>query len=171
MKKSWFIVIFIFLFTSCGYKPTNLYTKKVLGDNIYVKVSISKVDPQNSVLITDALNQAVITKFRSNLVLDPKLASSKLYVSLASVSFKPIQYDSKGYVIAYKTIVNLKTRYIDKNKKSKTISSSGDYDFSIEANSVISDNKRFDAIKFAALKAIDELISKISVVGVGFEKK
>ena len=166
MKKSWFIIFLIFLLSSCGYKPTNLYTKKVLGQNIYVKVSISRVDPQNSVLITDAINQAVITKFRSNLVFDPKVASSKLYISLGNVTFKPIQYDTKGYVIAYKTIVTLKTKYVDKNGKTKNVTSSGDYDFSIEANSVISDNKRFDAIKYGALKAIDELISKISVIGV-----
>ena len=166
MKKGWFIIFLVFLLSSCGYKPTNLYTQKVLGHNIYVKVAISKVDPQNTVLITDAINQAVITKFRSNLVFNPKNASSKLYISLKKVTFKPIQYDTKGYVIAYKTIVTLNTKFVDKNGKIKNVTSRGDYDFSIEANSVISDNKRFDAIKYGALKAIDELTSKISIIGV-----
>ena len=170
MRKGWFLVIVVLFFGSCGYKPTNIYTKKVLGDSIYVDVAISRVDPQNSVLITDAINQAVITKFRSKLV-SKERATTKMYVSLNSVSFKPIQYDNNGYVIAYKTLVSLNTRYIDKSGKQRVISSSGDYDFSIEANSVISDNKRFDAIKFAALKSIDELISKISVRGVMGDKK
>ena len=170
MRKGWFLVLIALLFSSCGYKPTNIYTKKVLGDSIYVDVAISRVDPQNSVLITDAINQAVITKFRSKLV-SKERATTKMYVSLNSVSFKPIQYDNNGYVIAYKTLVSLNTRYIDRSGKQRVISSSGDYDFSIEANSVISDNKRFDAIKFGALKAIDELISKISVRGVIGEKE
>ncbi len=170
MKKGWFLVLVAIFFASCGYKPTNIYTKKVLGDSIYVDVAISRVDPQNSVLITDAINQAVITKFRARLA-SRDVASTKMYVSLSSVSFKPIQYDNNGYVIAYKTLVKLNTKYIDKSGKQRVISSSGDYDFSIEANSVISDNKRFDAIKFAALKSIDELISKISVRGIIDDKK
>lgn len=165
MRLGWFLLLFIFVFNGCGYKPTYLYTKKVLGDNIYVDVDISLKDPQNSVLITDAINDVVISKFRSNLVTDPKIASSKLYISLKNVKFKPIQYDENGYVIAYKTYVTLKTKYTDKKGNNKTITTSGNYDFSIEANSVISDNKRFEAIKFAALKAIDELISKISIKG------
>jgi hypothetical protein len=165
MRVGWlFLLIFVF-FSGCGYKPTYIYTKKVLGDDIYVDVDISLTDPQNSVLITDAINEAVISKFRSNLTRDKKSASSQLYLSLGSVSFKPIQYDENGYVIAYKTYVTLSSRYIDKYKKTKSISTSGNYDFNIEANSVISDNKRFEAIKFAALKAIDELISKISIKG------
>jgi len=165
MKKVWFIVVLSVFLVSCGYKPTNIYTKEVLGDRIFVDVSISKVDPQNSVLIKDAINQAVITKFRSKLT-SYKNSTAKLYISFGSVSFKPIQYDKNGYVIAYKTIVNLKTKYIDRENKIRVVNSSGDYDFSIEPNSIISDNKRFEAIKFASLKAIDELISKISIRGM-----
>ena len=165
MRVGWLFLLILVFFSGCGYKPTYIYTKKVLGDDIYVDVDISLKDPQNSVLITDAINEAVISKFRSNLTRDKKSASSKLYLSLSSVSFKPIQYDENGYVIAYKTYVTLKTKYIDRYKRSKTLTTSGTYDFNIEANSIISDNKRFEAIKFAALKAIDELISKISIKG------
>jgi len=171
MKVGWlFLLIFVF-FSGCGYKPTYIYTKKVLGENIYVKVEISLKDPQNSVLITDAINEAVISKFRSNLTRDKKSASSKLYLSLSGVSFKPIQYDKNGYVIAYKTYVTLKTKYIDRYKGCKTMTTGGTYDFNIEANSIISDNKRFEAIKFATLKAIDELISKISIKGRNYDNK
>ncbi len=164
IKRGWFFLSLALFLVSCGYKPTSIYTKKVLGDNIYVDVSISKVDPQNSVLITDAVNEAVISKFRSNLVPKNK-ASSKLYISLGKTSFQPIQYDENGYVTAYKTYVTLNSRYIDIKGKSRNINTTGNYDFSIEANSIISDNKRFEAIKFASLKAIDELISKISIRG------
>ncbi len=162
------LLLFIFLsaiFLGCGYKPTYLYTKKVMGDNIYIDVDVSLVDPQNSVLIADAMREAVISKFHSNLTSKDK-ADSTMKVYLNSINFQPIQYDSNGYVIAYKTLVSLKTIYRDKNKQQRVINSTGDYDFSIEANSVISDNKRFEAIKFASIKAMDELISKISIKGM-----
>ena len=162
------LLLFIFLsaiFLGCGYKPTYLYTKKVMGDNIYVDVDVSLVDPQNSVLIADAMREAVISKFHSNLTSKDK-ADSWMQTTLNSINFQPIQYDNNGYVIAYKTIVTLKTKYHDKNKKVRVINTTGDYDFSIEANSVISDNKRFEAIKFASIKAMDELISKISIKGM-----
>jgi len=172
MKRiGWFLVAILLIFGGCGYKPTYIYTKKVLGDDIYVDVDISLQDPQNSVLITDAVNEAVISKFRSNLVRDKNRASAKLFISLKSVKFRPIQYDKNGYVVAYKTYVSLKTRYIDRKNKTRMIKTSGNYDFSIEANSIISDNKRFEAIKFAALKAIDELISKISIKGRSYDYK
>ena len=170
IRIGWFLVVLL-LFSSCGYKPTSIYTKKVLGENIYVDVSISLTDPQNSVLITDAINEAVISKFRANLVRDKNKASSKLYVSLSSVGFTPLRYDKNGYVVSYKANVGLRTRYIDKQGNKRVVSSSGEYDFPIEANSIISDNKRFEAIKFGALKAIDELISKISIKGRNYDNK
>jgi hypothetical protein len=165
MRVGWLFLLILVFFSGCGYKPTYIYTKKVLGDDIYVDVDISLKDPQNSVLITDAINEAVISKFRSNLTRNKEDASSRLYISLGGISFRPIQYDENGYIIAYKTYISLSARYVDKDGEKNSISSSGNYDFTIEANSVISDNKRFEAIKFAALKAIDGLISKISIKG------
>jgi hypothetical protein len=162
----WSIFVIVLFLSSCGYKPTYNYTKDILGDRIYVDVDISLNDPQNSVLITDSLNEAVISKFRSILTHNQNQADSKLLVKLNSISFTPIQYDSSGYVIAYKSIVGLRINFTDKFDKLYTIHSTGNYDFSIEANSIISDNKRFEAIKFAALKAMDEFISKISIRGL-----
>ncbi len=165
VKNYSLIIFFMFLINGCGYKPTYQYAKKVMGEGIYVDTKVSLIDPQNSVLITDALREAVISKFHSNLTSKDK-ADSWMQTTLNSINFQPIQYDNNGYVIAYKTIVTLKTKYHDKNKKIRVINTTGDYDFSIEANSVISDNKRFEAIKFASIKAMDELISKISIKGM-----
>lgn len=155
----------ILFFVSCGYKPTMIYSKEVLGDNIYVEVKTSLKDPENTVLIRDALNEAVIKRFRSRIV-PRKNASSQLVMSLKRVTFLPIQYDKNGYVIAYKTYVDLLTRYRDRAGHRGVITSRGDYDFAIESNSVISDTKRFEAIKNASYKAIDEFISKLSVKGI-----
>jgi len=165
MKKVVGFALLVLLFSSCGYKPTAIYTKNVLGDKIYADVEISLEDPENSILIKDAINEAIINKFHSKLV-SKNEASSKLDIKLSSVKFQPIDYDSNGYVIAYKTLVRLETTYSDKSSKKSTISTTGDYDFNIQSLSVISDSKRFNAIKEASQKAIDAFISKISIRGV-----
>ncbi len=156
------LVLILFLFASCGYKPTSIYTKEVLGDKIYAEVEISLEDPENSVLIKDALNEAIISQFRSRIV-SKEEADSKFYINLNSVSFVPIQYDTNGYVIAYKAHVGLKTRYIDKENTAHDIHTKGNYDFPIESTSVISDTKRFEAIKFASQKALDAVRSQIAI--------
>jgi len=164
------IFVSLLFFVACGYKPTLEYTKNILGDKIYVEVQISLTDPENSVLIRDAINEAIITKFRSKIVTKYQ-ANSQLIVQLNKVSFLPIQYDRNGYVIAYKTYVTLLTNYQDKFGQKSKIISSGDYDFTIESNSVISDTKRFEAIKNASYKAIDEFISKLSIKGIPSDHK
>ncbi len=156
------LIFVVLLFVSCGYKPTSIYTKEVLGEKIYAEVAISLEDPENSVLIKDALNEAIVSQFRSDIVSKDK-ADSKFYINLNSVSFMPIQYDKNGYVIAYKTYVGLKTRYEDKGGKSHNIYTTGDYDFPIESSSLISDTKRFEAIKFASQKALDAVRSQIAI--------
>ncbi|WP_331774209.1 LPS assembly lipoprotein LptE [Sulfurospirillum sp. 1612] len=161
-----YLAVFLMVFLlGCGYKPSSYYTQKVLGEKIYVDVSISRKDPKNSVIIKDALNEAVVGRFGGKLVSKDK-ASSYLYISIASVSFVPTVYDSDGYVIEYKTKVVLNTTYETKLNKKESFTTTGEYDFPIEANSVISDTKRFDAIRYASLDAVNEIISKISIVGM-----
>ncbi len=156
--------------SACGYKPTSVYTKNVLGEAIYVKVETSLEDPENSVLIRDALNEAVIYKFHAKIA-DKRDASSQLLVKLEHVNFQPIEYDSNGYVIAYKTNVTLRTTYHDKHHQRQSIKTHGDFDFNIASNSVISDTKRFNAIKEASQKAMDAFISQIAVKGINIDHK
>lgn len=164
IRRFWFLS-FVVIVTACGFKPTSVYTKKVLGDRIYVKVETSLQDPENSVLIRDALNEAVINKFKARLSQEAD-ATATLFTTLKRVDFQPIEFDKNGYVIAYKTNVLLQTRFWDRLHKVHTVETTGDFDFNIESNSVISDTKRFNAIKEAAQKSIDAFISKISVQGV-----
>ncbi|HHD83341.1 MAG TPA: hypothetical protein ENK93_00535 [Campylobacteraceae bacterium] len=142
-----------------------LYTKSILGEKVFVEVRTSLEDPENTVLLRDAMNEAVIARFRSRIV-PRKNADSELTMTLKRVTFLPIQYDKNGYVIAYKTYVDLLTHYRDKKGHQGDILSRGNYDFAIESNSVISDTKRFTAIKNASYKALDEFISKLSVKGI-----
>lgn len=165
LKRLTSIVMVLFVIIGCGYRPSSYYTKKILGDKIYVEVHIDVRDPENSVLIKDAINEAVVSKLNSKIVDRKDLANTLLYVKFKSKSFTPIAYNKDGYVVSYKAKVLLNIKYIDKMGKRDTLDVSGTYDFPIKANSVISDNKRFEAIKFASYKAISEFISKISLKG------
>ena len=158
------------LLVGCGYKPSSMYTKKVLGKNIHVGVTISRSDPKNSVLIKDAVNEAVVGRFGAKLS-DKKSADTNLVVSIGSVSFSPTVYDRDGYVIAYKAKVTLNSSFKDDKGVAKNFSTVGEFNFPIEANSVISDTKRFEAIKNASSDAINEIVSKISIMGIMRGKK
>jgi len=163
MKILYFLIPLLLL--GCGYKPSSFYTKKVLGKNMHVDATISRTDPKNSVLIKDAVNEAVVGRFGANLS-DKKSADTNLLVSIGSVNFSPTVYDSDGYVIAYKTKVTLNSNFKDDNGVVKSFSTVGEFNFPIEANSVISDTKRFEAIKNASSDAINEIISKVSIMGI-----
>lgn len=158
-------IVVVMCFVGCGYKPASYYAKKALGDSIYAEVTISRQDPKNSVLIKDAVSEAVVSRFSGKLATKEQ-AESKLLVKIQSLTFEPIVYDSYGYVIAYKAVVVLGIEYENSDKKVEKLTASGEYDFSIESNSVISDTNRFDAIKFAANDALDEFVSKIAIKGL-----
>lgn len=166
MKKLFLGNLFLMLLLAgCGYKPQAQYAKEVLGKNIYAQVNVSKQDPKNSVLIQDALNEAIITRFKGRLS-SKATADTLLYASIGSINFSPILYDADGYVISYKARVTLRTKYTLRSGKSHTLSTTGEYDFPIEANSVISDTKRFEAIRLASTDALNELVSAITVRGM-----
>ena len=164
------LVILVFI-AACGYKPTAHYSKELLGERIHVDVTISRKDPKNSVLIKDAVNEAVITRLGGKLSTKEE-ATSELYVKIGSTSFSPILYNEDGYVTSYKAKVSLNIKYILKNGKSESFSTVGEYDFPIAenddgtTNSVISDNKRFEAIKLASLDALNEFVSRIAIIGM-----
>ncbi len=161
MKK--LLIILALLFGGCGYKEISQYSKAVLGEKIYTNVKISVIDPENAVLIKDALNEAIISRFKSSLT-NRQNASSKITISLKKVKFIPLQYNKNGYVISYRAKTMLEVELYAKKKNRKFVVS-GNYDFPIEPNSVISDSKRFEAIKESSKKALDSFISKVAAIG------
>jgi len=166
MKQLFLGLVVAILITGCGYKPSSYYAKQALGDKIYADVTISRQDPKNSVLIKDAVNEAVVSRFGAKLVAREQ-ADSVLHVKIQSISFSPTVYDKYGYVIAYKATIVLAMDYENAStKKVEKLTATGEYDFSIESNSVVSDNNRFDAIRYAATDALDEFVSKIAIKGL-----
>lgn len=165
MKQLFLGLLIIAFISGCGYKPSSYYAKQALGTKIYAEVTISRQDPRNSVLIKDAVNEAIVNRFGGKLVAKEQ-AESVLHVSIQSISFSPTVYDTYGYVIAYKATVVLAMKYEDEDKKVEKLTATGEYDFSITANSVISDTSRFEAIRYSASDALDEFVSKIAIKGL-----
>jgi hypothetical protein len=147
----------------CGYKPATTYTKKVLSDDIYAEVKVYLRDPQNAVVVKDALNRAIVDRFGAR-VRNRKDASTQLYVTFKQVRFTPIQYDNYGYAIYYRAKVVLDIRYRTPDAEGEEWVT-GVYNFPIAPNAVISDELRFKAIKEGSLKALDAFVSRIARKG------
>lgn len=165
MKQLFLGLVVLLWLGGCGYKPSSYYAKEALGDTIYTEVSISRQDPRNSVLINDAINEAIVSRFGAKLSTKER-ADTILKVRIDSLSFSPTIYDKYGYVNAYKTSVVLSFTYEAKDKKVEKLTASGEYDFFIATNSIISDTNRYEAIKAASSEALDEFISKIAIKGL-----
>jgi len=157
------IALSTILLSGCGYKPMTQYTKNLFTDKVYVDVDVYLRDPENAVLVKDALNEAVISRFNAKLT-SKKDATTQLKVKFGRVTFSPIQYDSNGYAVFYRAKVTLDISYMVNGKKGheKVV---GYYDFPIDPNAVISDAKRFEAIRFGAQKAIDSFVSLMAMRG------
>ena len=157
------ILLIALLLSSCGYKPSATFSRAVVGEKISTSVNISLIDPENTVIIKDAVDTAIIQVFHASLV-PKKLSQTHLVLTLSNPSYSPIQYDSNGFVIAYRTIIRLNIQR-QTDSKSTNYNVRGTYDFSITANAVITDKERFDAIKFSSVKAIQSFVAQVSAEG------
>lgn len=154
----------LLLLAGCGYKPVAQYAKEVLGERIYVDIAINLRDPENSVLIKDALSQAIMTRLHGKLA-SKESADSTLRVILNSANFTSLADNKEGFTTFYRAQVSLGFAYEDKEGKARRFNSIGRYDFSIDDSSILSDSKRFEAIKSASIQAIDHFISHIAMQG------
>lgn len=158
-----YLLILLLLIGGCGYVPASKQARKVVGEKLFVEVEVPPEDPENAVLIKDALRKAVLTRFHTLLVPQAE-ARTTLWVSLARIRFAPLQYDSNGYIIVHRAHVTVNVTRRSNGEKSD-YKSIGTFDFTIEPNAVITDTQRFDAIAQAALKALDSFIAQVGAEG------
>ncbi len=163
-----FLLILIFV-SGCGYRPSSHYAKQVVGEKVSTQILVSMQDPENTVLIKDAVNEAVVTRFRASLV-DKKHSQTHLRIAISKIRFSPLQYNQDGYIVTYRTYIVLQILRT-KEDYSQTYISKGVYDFAIEPNAIISDNARFQAIKQSAQKAIDSFIVAVASEGTKVASK
>ena len=155
--------IIVILLNACGYRPSSKYAREVLGNRISTDVVISSQNPENTVLIKDGVDEALIEIFHTSLT-NLKYADTHLKIMLNPPLYVPIQYNSAGFVIAYRATITLRITRESKNIKKHYISH-GTYDFAVSPNAVLTDQERFDAIKFGAAKAIASFMAQVSAEG------
>ncbi len=156
-------LLLLALLAGCGYMPASHYARNVVGESVSTEVAILMEDPQNSVIIKDAVDTAVITKFRSALV-SRNHSATHLKIVVGSIDFAPLQYDVNGYIVTYRTTVTMNILRTTEGKSAE-YTTRGIYDFAIEPNAIISDQARFEAIRRGADKALDAFIARLAAEG------
>jgi hypothetical protein len=132
-------------------------------------VIISSQDPENTVLIKDAIDSAIIQVFHGSLT-SRNLSTTHLELSINEPTYLPIQYDSNGFIVGYRATILLKISRYNKGEK-KNYVSTGHYDFAIDPNAVLTDQQRFDAINSSAQKAIKSFLAQVSAEGARSKNK
>jgi outer membrane lipopolysaccharide assembly protein LptE/RlpB len=161
-------LILVLGLVSCGYKPSSKFSRDIMGEKISTSVRISAQDPENTVIIKDAVDEAIIEVFHASLV-DRANSQTHLNLSISNPSYSPIVYDSDGFVIGYRMNVSLNiARYHDGVTKSYSVK--GTHDFTVAPNAIVTDQQRFDAIRFSAAKAIRSFVAKVSAEGARAKK-
>lgn len=166
LKKSLIKTLLVFallIFNGCGYKPSSKHARAVVGEKISTSIIISSQDPENTVVIKDAVDSAVIEIFRASLV-EKNYADTHLTFKLLPPMYAPVQFDSNGFIIGYRATITIAVTRETKGEK-KRYRAHGTYDFSVNPNSVLTEQQRFDAIRFSAAKAITSFVAQVSAEG------
>ncbi|RLA81212.1 MAG: hypothetical protein DRG78_09575 [Epsilonproteobacteria bacterium] len=156
-------IIFFSLFAGCGYKPASHYAKDTISGDVYVDVTIDINNAQNAVLIKDAMNEMILNQFEATLTNSKSTADTLVTVSLSSVSHTAIISDNEGYAKTYRTTVTISVSYKKQNKSAISLSVSNYYDYSVDADSTLTEQKKQEAVKIAATKALSNIFSKIAI--------
>lgn len=162
-------ILIVLGFASCGYKPSSKFSREIMGDKISTSIVISAQDPENTVIIKDAVDEAIIEVFHASLY-SKESSDTHLVLSISNPSYSPIVYDSNGFVIGYRMNVILNILRLHSGI-SKSYSVKGTYDFAVAPNAVVTDQERFDAIRFGAVKAIRSFVAKVSAEGARAKKE
>lgn len=164
MKKTLlnFVVIGLLFLGGCGYKPVSHYAREQIHGLVYINSETSLQDPQNSVVLQDSISQMLVGNLGLILTDKKELADTIVNVSLGKPSISQIQYDTQGYVTTYRATVTVILNYDNKRKKG-TVRSSGEYDFEAGDIYTITDAERFNAIKQASSKALEDILGKLAV--------
>lgn len=167
-KKILLLLLVLLSISACGYKPSAKFSRETLGEKISTSVIISAQDPENTVIIKDAVDRAVIEVFQASLVSRAN-SDTHLVISMGLPSYTPIVYDENGYVIGYRMSVSLGINRFH-NGISKSYTTKGFHDFTVAPNAVVTDQQRFESIGFATQRAIKSFVAQVSAEGARAKK-
>jgi hypothetical protein len=157
------------LISGCGYSPSAKFSRDALGEKISTSVIISAQDPQNTVVIKDAVDRAIIEVFQASLV-SRDLSDTHLVLNMGTPSYSPIVYDENGFVIGYRMSIVLNI-VKHTNGASKSYTTRGFHDFSVAPNAIVTDQDRFEAIGQGAQRAIKSFVAQVSAEGARAKKE
>ncbi len=164
MTRKLLIVYLLSIFViGCGYKPSATIIPQTIGESVYTEVKVSLSDPENSILIKDALNSALYSRLKRRIT-TKKEANSIIRVEYRDIQFTPLQYNKNGYVTYYQANINLKFQFIKNGQIYKRLIT-GKYSFPIRPSAIISTSLRFEAIKKGSIKALDQFIAYLTTLG------
>ena len=147
--KFLFAVLFL-IFIGCGYKPISALANSILDDEIWVDVIVSKIEPQNSLIIKDAIREGMKQRLGKDFA--PKeLANTKIIASIKSLEFSPMIYDAYGYASTYNAKLTLNYKITFKNGETKNFIATGEHNFKAvrlmknvrDTNSAINEKDKF----------------------------
>jgi len=157
-------MMLVLMLTSCGYRPSSHFTSKTIGEKVYTEVDVSLSDPENAVLVKDALNRALYSRLKS-LATTKEEADSTIKVAYDSIKFRPLQYDKNGYVVYYQANIRLRFELIRGDSREERVIM-GRYEFPVRPSAIISNDLRFKAIERGSIRALDQFIAYISSKGL-----
>lgn len=163
MKSIISICLILGIFFGCGYKPSSYYARDAISGDVYVKLNIDIENSENSIYIKDAINKMIIDQFKTPLTDDKTKAETFVSITLNNVSHSVMSTDNDGYAKSYRTHITILLTYQKRDQKINTIKVSDYYDYSVDEDSVITDEKRSVAVKEAAQKALSDIFSKIAI--------
>lgn len=163
MKLFIYTLLSFLIFSGCGYKPSSYYAKKAIEGKVYVDLKMNIDNTQNSVFVKDAMNELILNEFNASLTDNKEEADTYVVISLSSVSHSSISTGDDGYTDSYRTRVVINVKYAKKGLTEKSLRVSDYYDFTVDSDSVVTEQKKKTAVKNASEKALSNLFSKISV--------
>jgi len=168
--KNLLLLLSVSIFISgCGYSPSAKFSRDALGEKISTSVIISAQDPQNTVVIKDAVDRAIIEVFQASLV-ERQYSDSHLVLKMSTPVYAPIVYDENGFVIGYRMSVVLNI-VKHTNGVSKSYTTRGFHDFSVAPNAIVTDQDRFEAIGQGAQRAVRSFVAQVSAEGARAKKE
>ncbi|PAF50049.1 hypothetical protein BKH43_06030 [Helicobacter sp. 13S00401-1] len=162
MKRLYSLALLIlpFFLVACGYQPIAYYAKNVLGNNVFVELSPNMENPEDSVKIKDAVNEAIASRLHLNLS-SKENADTILKVDIGSITNSIVSSDTQGFATFYRVYVNITFSFKNRNKD-VTFTNGGYYDYAASLNNpIVTDNNRSNAITQAAKQSIDKFISQL----------
>jgi len=162
-KNTVYFMLIALLLSACGYKPSSYSIKEMFDEEIYVKVEVDPIEPENAPFVKDEMNRLIYTRFKGRVVKQAQ-ADNYIKVYYRGSNFSPIAYKD-GYITRYRA--NIRVTFDMMTKRGKvTRSISARHEDDIQATSLASSTLRTEAIRKGLEKALDQFLAYASVQGL-----